>query len=431
MLTRPRRQILATLALIGFTVLPSAYVGYTAHRVGRPSHLREVEDEIGRRLGVLVKVATASHPRPDQDVLEGVSLRLDASPRSEIAHADSLRLTRGKRELTLKVGTLHLRGGEAANVLHQVTTIMRRLTSSDETQIALVADRAEIAFGGKPQTVYDLAAILKTSREHPTLTASYLIAGDANAPRTRCEMILSQSAGPEGIRTSVTMKTLDGAIDARLLSPFFDPESWLGSLAKMDGTITLERREGHDWVAEFRGMFENVDLSSIVGHRFAGHRLSGKGRIAIEKARWADRGAGQGTGWIEARGTLLSGPGTISVGLLRALESRMHFRLGSPIDPEKRDLAFQALGLTFAMDAQGDLKITGALGHEYMPDAVFVQGNRPLPLARAPEGLASVRGLWNTLIPATVEVMAPAVSEANVLRSLPLPSSRPGPLSAN
>src|SRR3954451_17444193 len=52
MMNRPHRQALATMALFVATVLPTGYVGLTAWRIGRPGHLREVEAEIGRRLGL-------------------------------------------------------------------------------------------------------------------------------------------------------------------------------------------------------------------------------------------------------------------------------------------------------------------------------------------------------------------------------------------
>lgn len=431
MLTRSRRQVLATLALIGFTVAPSAYVAYNAHRVRRPSHLREVEAEVGRRLGVLVSVARATHPRPDVDQLDDVSLRLETARHSEIAHADTLRVTRGAGELTLRVGELALRGGEAPDLLGHVLTLMRRLASSDGGRIALVADRGVVGLGDRREAVHDLAAILQAVGEVPTLTASYLVADEARGSRTRCELMLSRSAGPGGVRTTVVLKTMDGSVPARVLAPFFDPESWLGSSARLEGTLTLNRREGGAWEADFRGALDEVDLASVVGRRFAGHRLSGRARLALDSARWAERAGGQGPGWVEARGAITAGPGTISMGLLRALESRMRFRLANTIDPRKADVEFQAFGLSFAMDSAGELKLGGALGAEYSPDAVLVQGSRPLPLARSPEGAANVRGLWNTLIPAAPETLAPAVSEAHALRSLPLPAGRSGPVSAN
>ena len=100
MLTRPRRQLAATLALALFTVAPTLYVGLTVHHLGRPAHARSVEAEIGRRLGVLVQVDSAAHPRPEVDLLRGVSLRLDDAGHAEIARADTLRIGRDGSDMT-------------------------------------------------------------------------------------------------------------------------------------------------------------------------------------------------------------------------------------------------------------------------------------------------------------------------------------------
>ena len=431
MLTRPRRQVLATLALVGFTIVPSLYVAYSAHRVRRPDHLREVEAEVGRRLGVLVKVTRASHPRPDVDQLEGVALRLDDARNSEIARADSLRVTRGSGEMTLKVGRLGLKGVGGTDVLANVVTLMRRLISTEVGRIALVADRAEIDLGGRVETVRDLAAILQVDREAPTLTASYLVADESGKTRTRCELVLRREVQPAGVKTTLAFKTMDGAIPSRLLSPFFDAEGWLGDSATVEGTLNLAHRDGSDWEADFAGSLGHVDLDSVVGRRFAGHRLEGRARVTFEAARWAERAGGQGSGWVEARGVLASGPGSISVPLLRALEDRMRFRLDGAIDPRRADVEFQGLGLSFAMNELGELRLGGAMGLEFPPDVVLVQRQGARSLARAPQGVANVRGLWNTLIPAAEESLAPVVPEAHALQSLPLPPGRATPLSAN
>ncbi len=431
MLKRPHRQVLATLALVGFTVVPSAYVAYAAHHVRRPAHLTEVEAEVGRRLGVLVKVARVHHPRPDVDQLEEVSLRHDASDRSEMAHADTLRVTRGSEEMNLRVDRLSLRGGEPSDLLGHVVSILRRVASTEGQKISLVADQARIQLGTRRESVRDLAAILNVNRESPTLTASYRLEGAEGSMGTRCELVLSRKIGPDGIETRVVLKTMEGEIPASTLTAFFDAKSWLGESARMSGTLTLTRVEGRDWEAEFQGDFSDVDLASVVGRRFAGHRLNGRARIAFAKARWSERDHGQGSGWVEARGTLSSGPGSISTSLLQALETRMNFRLGRAIDRLQPDVDFQGLGLQFSMDSGGELKLAGALGADYAPDAVLVQGPKPTPLARAPQGVASIRGLWNTLIPSTPESLAPAVSEAHALRSLPLPPAARSPLSAN
>ncbi len=109
----------------------------------------------------------------------------------------------------------------------------------------------------------------------------------------------------------------------------------------------------------------------------------------------------------------------------------MRFRLTARPDARFGEVDYQDLGLTFALDASGELILGGGLGGDYAPDAAIVQKNRTVPLARVPAGAANVRGLWKTLIAGSPENLAPVVPEAQALRSLPIPASRPGGVRAN
>ncbi len=431
MLNRPRRQVAATLALGVFSIAPTAYIAQRAHHLQRPAHLREVEAEFGRRLGVLASVSSASHPRPDVDLLKGVALRLDDAHHAQIARADEIRITRDGPEMTVKVDRLDLLAEDASDALSRVLSVVLRLATTEVARVNLVADRCDLHLGDSVETIQDLAVICGVDRALPSLSASYLVGDERKASRTRCEISIRREKGDAGVRTSLTLKTLDGSIPARLLDPIIDMTTWLGSTARLDGDLALTRVDGEDWNAEFQGEFTDVDLATVVGRRFAGHRMTGVAKLVFESARWSERPGGQGPGWVQARGTVSSGPGSISTGLLKALESRMRFRLGSPSNSSRTDVDFQAMGLSFAMDDQGELILKGGLGGEYAPDAVLIEGQRTTPLARSPQGAANVRGLWNTLIPAPAESLAPAVPEAHALRYLPLPPGRPGPISAN
>ena len=69
--TRPFRQGLATLALVVLTVLPTAFVAAWAWRIHRPGHLRDVEIELGRQLGLQVTIEAVQYPRPGEVVFRG------------------------------------------------------------------------------------------------------------------------------------------------------------------------------------------------------------------------------------------------------------------------------------------------------------------------------------------------------------------------
>src|SRR5205823_2591195 len=60
-LSRPYRQAMATVALLAFTVAPTGYVILTACRINRPGHLRDVEVEIRRQLGLQVTLEGVSY----------------------------------------------------------------------------------------------------------------------------------------------------------------------------------------------------------------------------------------------------------------------------------------------------------------------------------------------------------------------------------
>src|SRR3954453_7345913 len=74
-LTRPFRQALATLALVVLTVVPTGFVAVMAWRINRPGHVRDVEIELGRQIGLQVPLEDFRYPRPGEVVYRGIVLR--------------------------------------------------------------------------------------------------------------------------------------------------------------------------------------------------------------------------------------------------------------------------------------------------------------------------------------------------------------------
>ena len=92
-LTRPRRQALMTTLMMAVTVVPTAYVTMTAWRIARPGHIRDVEVEIGRSIGLQVTLDGVRYPRPGEVVYQGMVVLSQDEPRrgglTEIARAKS------------------------------------------------------------------------------------------------------------------------------------------------------------------------------------------------------------------------------------------------------------------------------------------------------------------------------------------------------
>ena len=155
---------------------------------------------------------------------------------------------------------------------------------------------------------------------------------------------------------------------------------------------------------------------------FPRHRLTGRARLVFQKAQWGRRD-GQAPGWVEAKGKLLAGPGTIGISLVEALAREMRFRPSSRLahlDNRRTDVEFRALGFSFAMEPSGEIQIAGGLGADLPPDAVLAGATTSL--LAAPQGTGSVHGLIKTLFPvapADAGDLIPLTAESQVLFSLP------------
>ena len=426
-LTRPVRQRIATGALLLFTVLPTALVSMSAWRINRPGHIRDVEIELGRQLGLQVTLEAVRYPRPGEVVYQGIVLRQE-EPRgkglAEIARAEQVRLVRSDRELTLHAENLKLSGESPRQAMAQVGALVQRSGALPFERIHLAAPTCELELDREAlhYSLQDLAGEFLADRSNPTLRVAYRLAAAGGG--TRCELTLNRDRSTDRARTSLVLKTLEGApLPARVLDIFFESADWLGPKAKVEGMLNLSQVGAADWEADFQGNLIDVNLSTLVGERFPRHLLTGTARVSLQSALWGDR-PGQGKGWREARGELIASTGSIGIEFLNALAREMKFRLLprlTRLDPRKMEVEFRSMGVAFEMQPNGEIRLNGALGNEFSPETVLVNATAPLVLA--PTGTASVHGLIKTLFPvadAPPGVMVPLTSESRLLLCLPV-----------
>jgi len=320
--TRPFRQAVVTMLLLFLTILPTGIVAAIAWRINRPGHVRDVEIELGRALALQVSLDAVRYPRPGEITYQGIVLRQE-EPRgkalAEIARAGTVRLQRAGRELTLLVDDPKLRGESPVLGLSLLAQLVQRSASIPLERIGVTAPSCQIDLGREDLqfTVRELAGEFLADPSQPTLTLAYRIPGEGAG--TRCELLLSRDRRSEPPRTTLVLKTTEGSpLSARMLNVFFDADDWLGSDAKLEGTLSLRQEGSKDWEAEFQGELIDVDLARLTGRRFPRHRLTGRAKLVFQKARWGRR-EGQAPGWVEAKGNLLVGQGTIGMSLIEAL----------------------------------------------------------------------------------------------------------------
>ncbi len=440
---RPARQAVATLVLFGLTVVPTAWVATIAWRINRPGHVRDVEVELGHRLGLHVTLDSVRYPRPGEAVYRGVVLRHD-EPRggalAELARIDEIRVTQSGRELTLHLENPRLRAASPALALEGIAARVQAAGPAAFDRVNVTAPTCEVDLGGECRrfVVREVAGGVQAAPAGTTVRLAYRMpaaatgtrpAGDTRfgtAAGTHCELTLAHDRRSVTPGTLLAFKTVEGLpLPAQVLAPFFDTDDWLGPKATVDGELKLARAGRDDWEVQFAGSLHEIELSRLVGRRFPRHRLSGRARLSIASARWGQR-PGQGPGWIALRGELVAGQGSIGGALLDALAREMSFRLSHRVAARDRSLAemdFRALGLAFAVQPNGEIHLAGALGAEFPPDVVLAGPTSPL--ASAPVGAANVHGLIKTLFPvadAQPGVLIPLTPGSRVLLALPAPA---------
>jgi hypothetical protein len=428
--TRPLRQAVSTILLLILTVLPTLAIGTIAWRINQPGHVRDVEVELGRKLGMHVSLDQIEYPTPGAVVYEGLVLRAQ-EPRgkgfAEIGRADSVRLNQTDRELTILLENPRLHAASPGEGMALLEMIIQRSISIPFERVGVSAPACQLDLGRDDLQFkfVDMAGEFLADPAAPTLKIAYGVPGSGKG--SRCEVMLTRDRRTEPFETSLLFKTVEGSpLPARMLNVLFDAEDWLGAEAKVSGMLDLRQAGSNDWRATFQGEMLDVDLARLVNRRFPRHRLTGRARIAVENAAWGQRPSGQGPGWVLVKGQLSASQGSIGLDLFEALAREMKFRLGARkphVDVRKPEVEFRSLGFTFAMQSNGEIQINGALGHEFPPDAVLASSSTTL--LSAPQGMANVHSLIKTLFPTTANnsgVMIPLTAESQVLLSLPLPA---------
>ena len=451
-LNRTRRQTLATMALVLLAVVPTALVVAWSIRVNRPEYRHVVADELGRRLGLRVEIGAVRHPTPGLDVYEGVVFRDEDGSRSgsrlaELARADRLEVSFGDGRLAIRAEGLAISEAVGPAVDRLEEALRKAGAVPGLRRLDLLAPTLAIGSdgGSAALVIRDLAATAELRPTGGELSASGRLPGpDDTYPR--CELRLVGGGGDSGSGpTTITLRTAEGPILARVLDPIGGLSEWLGPDAMAEGLLTFEHPKSNSgetgWDLRAEGDLSAVDLAELVTRRFPGHDLRGVADLKIDEARWGELpGTGSGRGWLTAKGRIAGGPGAIGPGLLGSLAGELGFRLdpslAADLQTRLEPLPYSALGLAFAIEPDGGIILEGRLGGDLPIDATLAAVGDDLGTSTvlAPSGSSSVLGLWKALVLAPDDVLVPATAEAQVFRHLPLPTGgrvEPGAIRGN
>ena len=323
--TRPLRQTVSTIVLLVLTVVPTALVSAIAWRINRPGHIRDVEIDLGRKLGMQVSLDQVGYPGPERSCTTAWCCAGRAAwqraCRNRPRRRGSRDPGRSRADVAARKPEAACRepwpGHGSAGLDHPALDRAASRTDSPFCRVVPARSRprrSAIHVQGRGGRV-------PGGSSAPALKLAYQVPGAGKG--SRCELVVLRDRRAEPFVTSLTFKTLEGSpLPARILNVFFDAEDWLGSEANVTGTLSLRQSGSTEWKAEFHGELLDVDLARLIGRRFPRHRLTGRARLAFEAASWGQRPGGQGPGWVEIKGELVAGQGSIGVDFLEALRGR-------------------------------------------------------------------------------------------------------------
>lgn len=378
-LRRPARQIAATAALAAGLVLPTLGVAFHAWRIHQPGHVREHEQALSRLLGLHVRLGGVEYPAPGECLLREVILHREEaagapSRLAELARLPRVRLVHEGDTTTLHADEVGFAAASPADLADTLAELAPRVVQGG--RVNLLVARVHLLGGptsaSSEPLLRDLAATLQGRPGEETLSVSTRWGDAKDAPRL--ELVAGRTRAPEGLLTDVQLALDDHEAPAAALGPWLDADTWFGPDATIQGVARFQRLDREPWQARFEGDIRGIDLDRLVAHRFP----------------------------------------------------------AATPPPDHEDLPFSRLALDFELDRDGQLRLGGALGPGQPADAVALAPGASLAVLRAPEGAASVRGLWKALFPTPADALVPATAENGaLLRHLPLPPAGAEPVRAN
>ena len=186
-----------------------------------------------------------------------------------------------------------------------------RQSLGPQPTVRLVAREATLHWPAGSQTLTDVLGELAAKHGHErerTATLSFRLAGRDTAEPIRISYTRTLSKSRPMRRIELNYGE-PRRFPARCSIIPLGIQNRLGERARFHGSISaVETADG--WNGELTGEFKEVDLQAVISEQFP-HQLSGVADIAIQHARF-ERGR-----LIEARGTIVAGPGAVSQSLLQ------------------------------------------------------------------------------------------------------------------
>jgi len=414
------RRIVCRATFIGLCILPT--VGITAWGVSRhlPGHTQSQSRWLTQQIGLRVTCQEVEHLTPDRMRWAGLQLADPETGQTLFACASvDATVTGGPGDavavdLVVRQPRLDREGLRTLAALLDRT--MRRQTAGRSIDLTVRADEVQLDNAGE---LVRMTACGGTLKSHPAGSQAQLqfqLGNGPGAEPAHIELVRNRQTDPPS--TAVKIYTGSGTLPCRLLAVGLPPLGQLGPAAQFRGYLWASET-GRGWSGELSGQLTSLSMGHLIDDHF-NHSLQAQAEVTVEAARFS-HGRHE-----EAVGTLVTGPGTISRGLLEAAVTELKLVQsgeeqgvsgeGRGVRKADEFIPFQQLGVAWRIGPEG-LRLQGRCPVAG-PGTIMIDRRRALlgePVAQ-PQPIAA---LIRTLVPATGEQVPAGDQTEWLLRRLP------------
>ena len=412
------------ICLAGFAVLcvlPTLLVGGWCLSRHLPGYARAEAEQLGRQLGMTVRLDGLKHVRPGVMLYEGLELGDPETGQTvlrcrllEIAQ-ESADGEQGQTRTVLRI-TAAQPEVEAAS-LHRVWQCLQRTMEGSygklDADVRLAAAEVTLRAGDGSQTMTNVEGAIETLPGGTRAEVHFRLAGVDTPEPIGIRIVRNRQVSPPA--SGFELYTGGGELPCNVLAMGLEELKPLGPRCCFRGYIWAnETADG--WEGEVTGQLVNLDLGRLVTDHFP-HKLTGNGQLTIQSARFRHGRLEEGSAIVAA------GPGTIDRSLLAAAIDRLSLVAGKEPPPGGDCIAYEELSLCATFDAHG-LRLCGRC-NAAKPGTILSDGRDCL--LGEPSQPQPVAALVQTLVPQSA-VQVPASRQTDwLLRHLPVPEVMPPP----